>query len=69
MQSINSKEHEVARRALWAEALLIGSTKYDPLYTSYSSPYHIEFADKVLEAYDNKFPKPEENNHGTISES
>lgn len=52
------RQHQQARRDFWAQALLCGANKYDPFDKSYSHPYHIQYANLLLAAYDAKFPQP-----------
>ena len=55
-------EHEHARRAFWAAALLDGAKLYNPLETRYSSKFHVEYADALLAEYDAKFSIQENDN-------
>ena len=52
------RQHEQARRDFWAQALLNGATKYDPINKGYSHQYHVVYADMLLAEYDEKFPQP-----------
>ena len=52
------RQHEQTRRDFWAQALLNGATKYDPINKGYSHQYHVMYADMLLAEYDKKFPEP-----------
>ncbi len=52
------RQHQQARRDFWAQALLNGADKYNPINKEYSHKYHVVYADMLLAEYDEKFPQP-----------